>query len=71
MTNANEPIYPTIESSDHNIYTQSVGLTKREEFARTAMLGILSGMGMDALTYNEEAAKDAVMLADKLITALN
>lgn len=47
------------------------GLTKRELFAAMAMQGILSGLGWDSLIYNESVAKDAAMLADKLITALN
>ena len=44
----------------------SVGLTKREEFAKAAMMGMNAG----ARIFTDEVAKEAVKQADMLLAAL-
>ena len=46
------------------------GLTKREEFARSAMQGLLSFYGKDNLYRIDEYARDSVKCADALLEEL-
>ena len=64
-TISNEPINPINRALIH----QNTGLTKREYFAAMAMQGILADP--DNQGYAEGIAKDAVKMADELITQLN
>ena len=81
MTNANEPISPTIINYDDgkplNNYqvgntTEHVsGLTKREYFAAMAMQGLWSSVRNEYYTEYEKIASMAVKQADALINELN
>jgi hypothetical protein len=59
-----EPILPTSEPLEFN------GLTKREEFARSAMLGILASESEGNFYDPEWAAERSVLFADALIARL-
>ncbi len=66
MTEPNDPIYTSNGAAK--------SLTKREEFARSAMLGILSNDAMIDNTSDTSiswASITAVRFADALIAALN
>ena len=64
-TEANQAANPITE----NTLRGHMGLTKREYFAAMAMQGILADP--DNQGYAEGIAKDAVKMADELITQLN
>ena len=64
-TDKNDAAFP-VEQFQHY---SSFGLTKREYFASMAMQGILADP--DNQGYAEGIAKDAVKMADELITQLN
>lgn len=86
MTNGNEPAYPCeydaiVERRDGDgkyagwkdvkVRKSTGGLTKREEFAKAMMVGLLSNpefVGMDG--GYEEYAKQAKMAADALLAEL-
>lgn len=92
MENQNKPVYP-LRGADGTIFKNDgyaeqadllSGLTKREEFARSAMHGILSNpnnshttlMGVNGNDTNGfidavMAAKEAVRYADELLNQLN
>lgn len=65
--NADEPAFPTQGNSAPGELVG--GLTKREKFAETAMLGLLSNPNSDYPEI-EELAEQAVMQADALLAAL-
>lgn len=77
--NGNAPAFPVIEEfktaqyngEEHTTATcLAFGLTKREQFAMAALQGILS-CGVEFRVYsNGDAAKSAVMYADKLLVEL-
>lgn len=60
-TDGNHPIHPRV--SDH----YQKGLTKREEFAKSALNGLLAG----GIRDGNQAAYLAVTMADQLIKELN
>lgn len=64
-TEKNQTVHPVTES----VLIGHEGLTKREYFAAMAMQGILADP--DNQGYAEGIAKDAVKMADELITQLN
>lgn len=82
MTNGNDAVHPEIRTIiDYDVDAQSNfnntfgygGITKREEFAKAAMQGLLSGNA----TYNGSTgnrhmvAADALAYADALIAELS
>ena len=72
--NADMPAMP-IEFSGFGLYAPEAfgGLTKREEFAKTAMLGLLSNPSMiDSVTnLSIDFIVDAsILIADKILTDL-
>lgn len=65
----NEPAMPiTLDDSSNEYYT---GLTIRQEFARTAMQGLLANAPNGHLSNSKEGCQLAVQWADDLITELN
>jgi hypothetical protein len=74
MTNASDPMFPTIQPTNSNSFETVLGLTIREHFAAMAMQGIYAGSSI-ALSIgshdNETIALTAVNAADALIKALN
>ena len=81
MTNGNDLIVPNHEGYEYHgngeqiaWITREGGLTKREEFAARAMIGLLSNHAMidgDSKASIEWAAKTSVLLSDALISELN
>jgi len=80
MTNPNHPIN-AIKSGDNRLYTLEdmvhiegmgaiIGLTKREDFAKSAMIGLLSAVDLKDFD-SEELSQASVRIADELIKALN
>ena len=72
--NADMPAMP-IEFSGFGLYQPEAfgGLTKREEFAKTAMLGLLSNPYMiDSVTNMsiDYIADASILIADKILTDL-
>lgn len=79
MENQNKPIHP-LRGADgtifkNNGYADQVdllsGLTKREEFARSAMQGLLSNPSQIYTTDFEWVAKHAIAYADELLKQLS
>ena len=70
--NSSTPAFPGTEKNcDGSHYYSHPGLTKREEFARSAMQGMLASEGDDTCYYKPEHAADrAVEFADALLAAL-
>lgn len=64
MTHGHDPAFPV---ADEHGYT-SGGTTKREEFAKAAMQGLLAG---SSSLKKEELTQFAVSHADSLVAALN
>lgn len=79
MTKPDDSAHPEITSEkNRDFQVQEVyswgGLTKREEFSKAAMIGILSGLwsAPDGHGWREtDIAEQSVKQADALITALN
>lgn len=70
--NADMPAMP-IEFSGFSLYAPEAfgGLTKREEFAKTAMLGLLSNPSMMDSVMSIDLMVDAsLLIADKILTDL-
>lgn len=70
--NADMPAMP-IEFSGFGLYAPEAfgGLTKREEFAKTAMLGLLSNPSMMDSVMSIDLMVDAsILIADKILTDL-
>lgn len=70
--NADMPATP-IEFSGFGLYAPEAfgGLTKREEFAKTAMLGLLSNPSMMDSVMSIDLMVDAsILIADKILTDL-
>lgn len=78
MITGNEPINPMHPDSSGND-SDRIGLTIRQEFARSAMQGILSNHDYTTTLsskfsgeeFNRAVANDAIHLADTLIAELN
>lgn len=68
MENKDKPAYP-VGIKNTNDYTIVEGMTKREVMAMAAMQGILSNPGRSNVGGN--AAKDALLMADELLKALD
>jgi hypothetical protein len=75
MTNASDPMFPTIQPTNSNSFETVLGLTIREHFAAMAMQGILTSDNFSIGDSIEQRqifrAKSAVEHADALIKALN
>ena len=81
MTDGNDLIVPSHDSYEYHGNNEQIawittdgGLTKREEFAARAMIGLLSNamlVGEDSKINIEWAAKTSVLLSDALISELN
>jgi hypothetical protein len=74
MTNASDPMFPTIQQTNPNSFDTVLGLTIREHFAAMAMQGIYAGSSNAlSIRFNDRVtiALDAVTAADALIKALN
>jgi len=71
-TNGNEPAYPTTEYDNNGYAIRGFGLTKREQFAMSAMQAYAGAdhVGNSGMPH-EEIARWAVNQADALIYALN
>lgn len=73
MENGNKPAYPTLIQSQ-NVSTQwwdtINGLTKREEFVRSAMQGLLSNPEIMNHTVGFPSVEDVIKYADALLKAL-
>lgn len=67
IKNGNESAYPTFET---NPDTYHGGLTKREEFAKAAMQGILAGRNHEADLQDEVLVRWAIEIADELLKQL-
>ena len=70
--NADMPAMP-IEFSGFGLYAPEAfgGLTKREEFAKTAMMGLLSNPSMMDSVMSIDLMVDAsLLIADKILTDL-
>ena len=70
--NADMPAMP-IEFSGFGLYAPEAfgGLTKREEFAKTAMMGLLSNPSMMDSVMSIDLMVDAsIFIADKILTDL-
>ena len=63
MTNPNDPVYTTNGSAK--------SLSKREEFAKSAMMGLVAVTIDGRLLSDDDIADMAVKQADALIEALN
>lgn len=75
-TYGNEPVTPCyafVEYDESNSESGDfTGLTKREEFAKAAMMGLCANGDADFCTlHSERVAEIAVSLADALINELN
>lgn len=83
-TNGNDPANPikdvgfdaekgniSFGVNSYDFKVNLAGLTKREYFAAMAMQGLISNCYYGHPMTNEVHAKEAVLLADKLIEALN
>jgi hypothetical protein len=79
IENGNKPAYPSegyvhqqkesgMTQTGDGDHVQFHGLTKRELFAMAAMQGILANPSRSSVGGN--AAKDAVLMADELLKAL-
>lgn len=82
MENKDMPAYPQSVSAnemgiywatDANVSDKSTvtGLTKREEFAKAAMQGLLSSHYPDQQIYHGSVAAQAVIAADALLAELS
>lgn len=76
MKNADESAFPqTLTPAGNPLsseYASGGGLTKREEFARSAMQGILSCHGPDGWGSDRDAvALESVRMADSLLAGLS
>lgn len=75
MNNADQPAYPLLgyqRGADSNIHPEPViyeGLTKREEFAKAAMLGLLAS-DYSTKIDTVKIAEWSVAQADDLLAAL-
>lgn len=69
-TNGNDPAYPLAFNPQKGDYWNE-GLTKREDFAKAAMVGILSNWCSDTGYDRNWIAGESARLADALISALN
>lgn len=70
MSNKDEPAFPEVIACGPygNIYRGLPGLTKREEFAKAAMQGMLAS---SFTVYDEKSlAQDAIKQADALLEEL-
>lgn len=74
MTNGNDLAHPALEYALHHepiqVVSQHFGLTKREEFAKAALIAVLSA-SITNVGYPKRSAEEAVACADALIEALN
>lgn len=71
MTNANDPAYPTGEETNTGLVQ---GLTKRETMAKdftAAIVGTLQSNYSINVSKAETIVKEAIILTDVLIKALN
>lgn len=71
MTNADLPAKPLGDSCVHlsNVNPLCTGLTKREEFVRTAMLGYISA-GCNGMPDSDVIADYAIETADKVLAKM-
>ena len=67
-TNPNDPVFPNFKAEDWAY--SSGGLTKREEFAKAAMQGLLADANNVEIEMGQ-LARDAIRAADALIAELN
>jgi hypothetical protein len=76
MNNADMPINPSFDKygktqiSDSDLRRGYVGLTKREEFARTALQGMAASDSYSEASW-EQIAEAAVTAADALLAELD
>ena len=76
MNNSDMPAMPVLHTIDGNWVKEPLdeykGLTKREDFAKFALMGILSNptCKTGASGWKENIALDALELADALLAAL-
>lgn len=72
MKNQDKPAYPFKSNYPHDNESASgyMGLTKREEFARSAMMGLLSNPAQIGTTDYEWIASHAIGYADELLKQL-
>ena len=71
MTQAYEQAFPRSGDPEHNTVSGSDGMTKREEFARSNLAGILANPSYPLALDQSKAVTAAVELADLLIMELN
>jgi hypothetical protein len=75
MTYAFESAYPWQHHDANGQHGEGTGLTKREDFAKEIMAGLVAGYQSWAWDSNsrspDDLANDAVTYADALIAALN
>ncbi len=74
MKNSNMPAMPirrsVVDATDPCFNLGSKGLTKREDFAKTAMLGLLVNIGRNGY-HRDDIAGEALSQADELLKALD
>ena len=73
--NGDMPVMPTIygdmaPNGQREIYCSDVGLTKREEFARSCLVGLLAAPDLGEGLNSDFLVSAAVQYADKLLAEL-